>query len=134
MFGTFRHFSSRRQNIFIVAKYLLLFGILCFICVPNFIKFHTIVLSQIEKRRSVLFMHLKFSICIEIAYEWQLWSDIVQSPCNIFKSFQNRRIEWDGPFQINFTLKIQKLLGFRSYDVTATRVSIQTCVTCPLIG
>ena len=92
--------------------------------VPNFIKFHTIVLSQIKKQRNVLFTQLKFPLCIKIAYEWELRMSISRAPFNIFKWFQNRRMEGDDCFQINLTLKIRKILSFRSYDVTATHVSV----------
>ena len=125
-FGTFRHFSARRRNIFIVANNLIMFGILCFIPLPIFIKFHITVLSQIEKRTNVLFTHFKFELCIEIAYVWQLRISISRAPFNIFRWIQKWRIEWDDAFQINFTLKIRKILSFRSYDVIKTHGSTTT--------
>ena len=119
-FGTFRHFSARRRNIFIVANNLIMFGILCFMPLSIFIKFHITVLSQIEKRTNVLFTHFKFELCIKIAYVWELRISISRAPFNIFRWIQNWRIEWDDFFQINFTLKIRKILSFRSYDVIKT--------------
>ena len=119
-FGTFRHFSARRRNIFIVANHLIVFGILCFIPLPNFIKFHITVLSQIEKRTNMVFTRFKFGLCIEIAYGWELRMSISRAPFNIFKWFQNKRMEGHDCFQINFTLKIRKILSFRSHDVIKT--------------